>query len=151
MKTLVLIRHAHALPTYQARVDCDALRPLSPEGQQKAAFTATRLAQLALKPNLIVTSPLVRAVQTAEIIAQALSCPVEQLTELNGLHDEHSVLELLLQRASPQQTLIAVGHNPNMTYLHQLISGHIRVFAPGAFAMCKWDDQNTLQPITFGE
>lgn len=151
MKTLVLIRHAYALPAYQARVANDALRPLSPEGQQKAAFTAKHLAQLALKPTLIVTSPLVRAVQTADIIAQALPCPIEQMTELNGLHDERTVLDLLLQRLAPQHTLIAVGHNPNMTYLHQLISGQIRVFAPGSFAICNWDDQNVLQQIIFGE
>ncbi len=45
MKTLIIVRHAHALPGYEAGVNSDAMRPLSVEGREKASVTAARLQQ----------------------------------------------------------------------------------------------------------
>ena len=91
MKTLILIRHAHALSGWEAHVTTDAQRPLSEQGLQKAAATAQKLAALNVRPQVILTSPLLRAVQTAEIVARQLSVPVRPEEILNGFAANEAV------------------------------------------------------------
>ena len=66
---LLFIRHAIAIPASGGMRDAD--RPLSPEGEQRFVQTARVLARVAQKPRAILTSPHVRAQQTAAIAAQA--------------------------------------------------------------------------------
>jgi phosphohistidine phosphatase len=66
---LLFIRHAIALPAPRGMRDED--RPLSAEGQRRFGETARRLAQAARKPVAILTSPHLRAQQTATLVAQA--------------------------------------------------------------------------------
>lgn len=93
MKTLIIVRHAIALSGWEARVNTDAERPLSPEGIQKAAQTAQALKTRAIAPDIILTSPLLRAVQTAETISQTVGGPISKETVLNGLHADREVCE----------------------------------------------------------
>jgi phosphohistidine phosphatase len=65
---LLLIRHAIATPAVGTR---DEDRPLTPEGEQRFRDTARMLARVAQKPAAILSSPLLRARQTAAIAAQA--------------------------------------------------------------------------------
>ena len=82
MKTIILVRHAHAMTAYEAGVQTDSARPLSDEGRQKAAQTARELASQNIRPQIIFTSPLLRAVQTSEILAQTLGAPVSAETTM---------------------------------------------------------------------
>jgi phosphohistidine phosphatase len=66
---LLFIRHAIAIATNGSMRDED--RPLTPEGEQRFRQTARMLARVARKPTAILTSPHVRAQQTAAIAAQA--------------------------------------------------------------------------------
>jgi phosphohistidine phosphatase len=66
---LLLIRHAIAIPSGGAMNDKD--RPLTHAGEQSFRQTARLLARMARKPRAILTSPLMRAQQTALIAAQA--------------------------------------------------------------------------------
>jgi phosphohistidine phosphatase len=66
---LLFIRHAIAVSASGGMRDED--RPLSPEGEQRFDQTARMLARVAQKPNAILTSPHVRAQQTAALVAQA--------------------------------------------------------------------------------
>lgn len=93
MKTLIIVRHANALSGWEARVNTDAERPLSPEGIQKAAQTAQALKARAIAPDIILTSPLLRAVQTADTISQTVGGPISKETVLNGLHADREVCE----------------------------------------------------------
>lgn len=135
MKTLVIVRHAHALPAYAAGVDSDEQRPLSNEGREKAALTATRLNTLGIKPARLLSSPLLRAKQTAAVLAEALHAPVEEAAELNGLKDEQDVCDFLREQMEHADCILAVGHNPNVTYLTHLLAGQVRTFLPGSFAV----------------
>lgn len=150
MKTLVIVRHAHALPAYAAGVDSDAQRPLSPEGRQKAALTAARLDSLGIKPARILASPLLRARQTAAVLAEALHAPVEEAAELNGLKDEQNVCDFLREQLEHADCILAVGHNPNVTYVTHLLSGQVRTFHPASFAVIDMTDQSP-QITYFGE
>lgn len=66
---LLFIRHAIAIPASVGMRDEE--RPLSPEGEQRFHETARMLARVAEKPTAILTSPHVRAQQTAAMAAQA--------------------------------------------------------------------------------
>ncbi len=67
---LVLFRHADALNVGEAGIKTDEERPLSDKGKVRAKASARGLKALGLKPDLILSSPLVRARQTAEIVAR---------------------------------------------------------------------------------
>lgn len=150
MKTLVLVRHAHALSSVLAQVALDASRPLSDEGRQQAAQSAKRLAALDIKPAVILTSPLLRAVQTAESLAQTLGGSLEKANELNGFLADEKVADFLLTRLTHNSPLVAVGHNPNITCVYHLLGGQVKPFSPADFAVLKFDDKNHLQQVTFG-
>ena len=151
MKTLILIRHAHALSAWDAHVAKDAQRPLSEQGLQKAAATAKQLATLNVHPQIILTSPLVRAVQTAEIVAQQLAAPVRAEEMLNGFAADDAVADFLLTQLDHKDTVLAVGHNPNITCVCHALCKQVRPFSPGDFAVLKFDDTKTLQDVYFGE
>ena len=150
-KTLILIRHAHALATYAAVVNADADRPLSPEGLQKAAQTARQLARLALNPQKILTSPLLRAVQTAQVVADTFKIPVEKATELNGFSPDEEVADFLLSQLEQTNVLVAVGHNPNISCVYHLLTKQVCPFSAGQFAVLSFDENNALEKTVFGE
>lgn len=106
---LLLVRHAKALDAHPAG---DFARPLTPKG--RAAFAA-HAARLARKHALthIISSPLVRAVQTAELLAQAFEVgAVEIDVGLSPGPDAAARLLACLAAATPGTAL--VGHNPGL-------------------------------------
>lgn len=135
MKQLILVRHAHALDCLQAGVQKDSLRPLSVQGLEKAAKTAQKLKTAACAPELILHSPLLRACQTADILSHALNAPLQSCPELDGMHSDRDVCDFLTEQMSSFSCLMAVGHNPNISAVLQLLTGQSRHFAPGSFAV----------------
>ena len=81
-----LCRHAEAYPG-----DPDELRELTRAGRDGAKVLAERLARLDEPPRVVVTSPLVRARQTAEPVAERLGCDVLVRDELAPGADEDSL------------------------------------------------------------
>ena len=67
-----MIRHAEAAPG-----EPDAERALTPEGQAQAEALGERLAAAGVRADAVLTSPLLRARQTGEAVAQALGCSSE--------------------------------------------------------------------------
>jgi phosphohistidine phosphatase len=117
MKTLYLIRHAKAGWDQPALSDFE--RPLTALGEQHAQNIGQELKQLAVKPNLIISSPAVRAISTAKIIAQALHYSEEKI-QLNPAIYNAGVEELMTIikgiKATYRQVLF-FGHNPSLTWL----------------------------------
>lgn len=151
MKTLIIVRHANALSGWEARVNTDAERPLSPEGIQKAAQTAQALKARAIAPDIILTSPLLRAVQTADTISQTIGGQISKETVLNGLHADREVCEFLANQMQEHNTVIAVGHNPSVAYVLHLFCKEIHHFAPGSFAVLNFENPHHPQLTYFGE
>lgn len=108
MKVL-LVRHAIALDRDTPGI-ADHLRPLTEEGAAKFRKTARSLAAL-LTPDLLLTSPLLRAKQTAEILsAQWPAVPVRESEPLgNG---SRRAFEEALAKLSNTGLVVAVGHEP---------------------------------------
>lgn len=108
MKVL-LVRHATALDRDTPGIS-DHLRPLTEEGAVRFRKTARSLAAL-LTPDLLLTSPLLRAKQTAEILtAQWPAVPVKESEALgNG---SRRAFEEALSKLSEAKLVVAVGHEP---------------------------------------
>jgi phosphohistidine phosphatase len=120
MLKLYLIRHGHAGDPDRWEGPDDS-RPLSERGRRDLRRTAAVLAKRETI-DILCTSPLVRAVQTAEIVAQALEIDdVEVLEELRPDAPVQAVLERGAQFDGKRMGF--VGHDPQMTGLVAALSG----------------------------
>lgn len=111
-----LIRHAKAFERDARRWPDDRLRPLTPEGMKKFRKSAAGLAQLVEPVSCLLTSPLVRARQTAEILTAIARWPhAAHLAVLAPEHAPGEVLEALREHAG--EALALVGHEPGLSRL----------------------------------
>jgi phosphohistidine phosphatase len=109
---LYLVRHATASDVTAS----DADRVLTREGQDEARIVGKAFAKLNIKPAHVLSSPLARARQTAEIAAEALkfSGEVESLDELANDVSTASLLKALKSYADDGEILL-VGHMPSLS------------------------------------
>jgi phosphohistidine phosphatase len=124
MTELYLIRHG--LAGESGSYADDTQRPLTEEGQQKTHVIAKRLLQLQLQFDLILTSPLVRARQTAEILQEVgLGTQLEASSYLSPGGDFEGWLNWLKDwRKSNNTALALVGHEPDLSHwAEQLVWG----------------------------
>lgn len=118
---LYLIRHGIA--TERGIDTKDEERTLTAQGRQRTQKVAQRLHQLGLRFDLILTSPLVRSRQTAEILrSSGLSSQLEEHTSLAPDGDIHTWLGWLEQQQHPTTTQLAlVGHQPNLGHWAEIL------------------------------
>ena len=111
---LYIIRHGIAAD--QAEYVRDQDRPLTPEGDRKTAKVAQQLHQMQIHFDLILTSPLIRAKQTAKILKQeGLSDQLEKSAHLAPAGDiKHWLKWLEPWRENGGTSLAIVGHQPNL-------------------------------------
>ncbi len=98
----------------------DSKRPLTSEGRQEIADLSNGLQSLKIKLDCIFTSPLLRAKQTAEVVAKSLKYN-GKIEELDSLKPEGSRLEFYasLSKLKRDSVVLVVGHEP---YLSEMIS-----------------------------
>jgi phosphohistidine phosphatase len=124
---LYLIRHAIAIdrdPTNSDMNIDDESRPLTKLGRKKMAQVADRLHESGLKFDLIITSPLVRARQTADILlASQLSPHLEISPDLAPAGNLQAWLDDWGSRFADRQfsTIALVGHSPNLSEWAELL------------------------------
>ena len=118
-----LCRHAKA-----AQGGPDALRPLTPEGVEQARRLGNVLATKPLPPTVVLTSPLLRARQTAEAIAGATGAEVRTDARLAPGATADSIRELVAEIGGPVAT---VGHQPDCSEIAVAVTGRDPGFAPG--------------------
>lgn len=153
---LILLRHGIAEPR-ESGVQ-DGARALTAEGRQRTQRICQRAVELGLKASELLTSPLLRAYQTAEIAVGAGLAP--RLSCHEGLAPGADPLPLLQQVCvqghghSPRR-LILVGHEPDLGFL----ACSLLAAPPGAvvlkkagIAMLRWDQRPTPSaPIPSGQ
>ena len=133
---LLLIRHAIAEERGPRWPD-DSLRPLTADGRRKMREAAAGIAYLA-QPQLILTSPYTRALETAGIVAEAF--PGIEVRECDGLAASDHEAWFAAAAESGKDCVAAVGHEPLLSQaLSLLLQGDelaIRVeFKKGAAAL----------------
>jgi phosphohistidine phosphatase len=134
MKRLTLARHAHA--KVEAAPVTDFERPLSRRGKAEAKATALNLMKKGWVPELLLTSPAKRTLQTAQIFARELKIPTRQLREeeLLYLGAPATILQLIRGIGPRIEHLMVVGHNPGISALANALAPQAQLgeFAPAA-------------------
>ena len=120
MTILYLIRHAHAGDPERWEGD-DDLRPLSDKGRRQSERLGSVLAGWKEAPDVFVTSPRVRAVQTAELVAAELGARVVTDDRLAGPLDAAVAAEIAAAHGAERPCL--VGHDPDLSYLLGELTG----------------------------
>jgi phosphohistidine phosphatase len=112
---LLILRHAIAFPRDAKRWPDDAKRTLTMEGVKRARRAAAGLKRMAKRPALVLTSPLVRARDTAAIFAQAARWPdAVECTALSPGGSPEDVLEALRRQGAKAECVAVVGHQPHL-------------------------------------
>jgi phosphohistidine phosphatase SixA len=140
---LHLLRHAHAgdPATWDGP---DDRRPLSDKGERQADRLGRFLAGIGFQPDAIISSPKLRAAQTAEIVGLRLGVPVGTDPRLGG-ELGIGALEGVLRDAGDPDRPVIVGHDPDFTELVAVLCGAARVpMKKGAFA--RIDAPRPLEP-----
>lgn len=117
MKTVYLLRHAHS--DWPEHISRDVERPLSERGLRDVPKLAERLVERGMAPDLILSSPALRARHTAELIASGLgrdplTVRFDQQIYLAG---SERLLQLLRPLDDALESVMLVAHNPAVTDL----------------------------------
>jgi phosphohistidine phosphatase len=136
---LYLIRHAIAEERGDAWPD-DAKRPLSDEGTSRMRKAARGFERLGVSLDLVLTSPLVRARQTAEIVAAVMPqrpsiVTVDALAPGGG----YAALAAELEKHGRKNRIALVGHEPDIGELAARLIGSRHAFEFKKGAICRID------------
>ena len=124
---ILLVRHAEAAPG-----DPDELRPLTPVGEMQARALGRRLREAGVTPDTILTSPLVRARETAAILGVELGAPVQPDERLAPGADARAVTDAV---AGWGETVVVVGHQPDCSRIAAALTGEAEPAFPPAGAV----------------
>lgn len=123
---LHIIRHAQAIERSTALPD--EQRNLTCRGRKRFRQVAACLKKMAVTPDYILTSPLIRAVQTAEILSETIRFNGElQISAELAVGPDSSALSSLLRARSSASEIVIVGHEPG---LGELVRTLLRLPAP---------------------
>jgi phosphohistidine phosphatase len=143
---LYLIRHGVAEERGDAWPD-DAKRPLSEEGMARLRKSARGLARLDVWIDVVFTSPLVRARQTADIVAAAFD-PRPSIITIDSLAPEgtYTALAADLEKHARKPRIALVGHEPGIGELAARLIGSRHSFEFKKGAVCRIDVEEVPPP-----
>jgi phosphohistidine phosphatase len=119
---LYLIRHGIAIDREAPNCPPDTERPLTPKGIKRSRASALGLHALGVKPNAVLTSPWLRALQTAEIFCETLGYPSKKIIRTDALKGISAPADLMRElQQMKAKVVLCFGHEP---HLH-LVIGHI--------------------------
>jgi len=153
MKRLFLIRHAKS--SWDDATLADQDRPLNERGRRDAPKIGGRLARREVKPDLILSSPALRALTTTKIIAGKLDYKRKHIVIDDRLYaaEADDLLEVIHELDDRLQCVMIVGHNPELSELAQRLCGEIShlptcAVAEFGFALTSWSDIGTCPAAT---
>lgn len=122
---LYLMRHGVAVDREDPECPPDPKRYLTPKGVKKTREVALGLRALKISPEAYLSSPYVRAVQTAEIVADALGYPRARIRHTEALLPPARPAELLkLLAREKSESVICFGHAPNLDEVIAALTGN---------------------------
>ena len=122
-RQLTLLRHAKS--SWDDTATKDRNRPLNERGERDAPLMGRRLRDRGARPTLIVTSPALRALRTAQIIAREIGYPEEFLQREEDLYlaSPNQIVAVIARQDSSFRDVIVCGHNPGLTKLANRLTG----------------------------
>ena len=156
MKTLFLIRHAKSSRDDPALSDKE--RPLDDRGMRDAPTMGERLAKQDVMPDLILSSPAVRALATAEIIAKKIGYKLKDIVVDERLYATapDDLLKVIHELGDKPKRVMLFGHNPEFAELAHRLSSKITdmptcAVAEFSFNTKSWSNVGKQEPakVTF--
>jgi phosphohistidine phosphatase len=122
---LYLMRHANA-GLRRGNPAIDGKRGLIKEGKDQCMLMARVLSALKVQVDVVVSSPLKRALQTAQFVGTELGYEAKvEISPALGLDATYADFQQLLARYANRDGVLMVGHNPNcFQFLGRLITGN---------------------------
>jgi phosphohistidine phosphatase len=149
MRTLILLRHAHAEPASAEQSDLD--RALSAEGLAEAEAAGRWLVEQELTPDRVLCSPARRTRETLEAVLRSVGY-VEQRLADSAYEATAGTLAELADEHRDVQRLMLVGHNPGLERLAALLhsgqSGDYRGMPPGSIVVLNFETDAGIEPGT---
>ena len=117
MKTLYLVRHAKS--SWKDGILSDHERPLNKRGEQDAPQMGKRLQRRQPEPEVIISSPAVRAKMTAKILATEIGYPKSGIIVDERIYaaDPEDLVSVIRGLDKTVDCVMLVGHNPALTQL----------------------------------
>jgi len=143
--SLYIMRHGVAVERGSPEYTDDDARPLTPKGKKKLQQIVGGLQQIGFEPDWIVTSPLIRAKETAAIVAETVASkvPMDLCDALRPGGSPADLKAFLSSHADRNQVLL-VGHEPDLSRLvAQLIGAGRRgnlEFKKGGCCLIQWEE-----------
>lgn len=122
----------------------DHERRLTPNGINRTQTAARVIAALNLDLKKIFSSPHVRARQTAEIVAEALSMNIEIRDELKFSFDI-TALERMIVGVAPEEAVLFVGHEPSFSMVVESLTGGSVEMKKGGLARVEITNRDSLR------
>jgi len=144
---IYILRHGVAAERGTPGYKKDSDRPLTKEGEDKMHQIAEAILGMELKFDLILSSPYIRAAQTAQIVANELD---EEVTFTDALIPDGNPLDLIAEiNDEKPQRLLLVGHEPDLSRLASVLitGGSDAVIELKKGGLCKL----TSDKLTFGQ
>jgi phosphohistidine phosphatase len=145
LKTLFLVRHAKS--SWDEPDLPDAQRPLSGRGRRAARKMGRRLARRSADPDLVLSSPAVRALKTARIIARRLDYPRRKVLVDSRLYgcSTDALLHIVRTLDDRFRTVMIIGHNPEITAFAQRLCAQISPMPTCAVVRFRFERQSWAQ------
>jgi phosphohistidine phosphatase len=146
-----VMRHGVAVTRDSAGFPDDSKRPLTPEGKQKMRKITAGLKRAGFDVDWIVTSPLVRAVETAEIVAEVMgnNVPVDFCEALKPAGSAESLIAFIAKRPNRKRVMV-VGHEPDLSEMAARLIGAARhanlAFKKGGCCLITFDEFPPTSP-----
>jgi phosphohistidine phosphatase len=122
---LYLMRHANAgMPRENPTLD--AKRSLIKEGKEQCVLMARVLSALKAQVDVVVSSPLKRALQTAQFVGTELGYDGKvEISPALALDADYTAFQKMLAKYADREGVLIVGHNPNLfQFLGRLVTGN---------------------------
>ena len=133
MKTLLLMRHAKSSWKDSSLKDID--RPLNKRGQKAAPRMGEKLKEVGLKPQAILSSPALRARDTAEMVAKKSGFKKDvRLIDSFYMGEPDAYLHEIVQLPDDLDRVLVIGHNPGLEAFMQILTREIEALPTAAIA-----------------
>lgn len=138
MKKLLLLRHAKSSWGDASLADFD--RPLNGRGERAAPLMGRMLRQHALHPDVVISSPAIRAKQTTQLVVN--EAQISAIVQYDARIYEASpgtLLEIVSELPVQAACVLLVGHNPGLENLLFHLTGEMRHMATACLAVTRFE------------
>jgi phosphohistidine phosphatase len=138
MKTLLVLRHAKS--SWDDASLSDFERPLNGRGKRAAPFMGEVIKDRALEPDLILSSPAVRARETARLLAESSGYAGKIQHDTRMYEASPTTLQQVVAEVDNRfEAVMVVGHNPGMEGLVRTLTGKSERMPTAALAVIDLD------------